>query len=66
MNNPKGNSREAAASGNRRKLILRTGAKSSEFRRKSAGIRVKGIIGKMLGGSNPETKSKSCDDLYVL
>eukprot|EP00094_Tigriopus_californicus_P001859 TCALIF_01793-PA protein Name:"Similar to RRAD GTP-binding protein RAD (Homo sapiens)" AED:0.00 eAED:0.00 QI:131/1/1/1/1/1/3/613/151 len=32
-------------------------------RRKSAGVRVRGIIGKMLGG---DSKSKSCDDLHVL
>ena len=32
-------------------------------RRKSAGIRVKGILDKMMGG---DSKSKSCDDLHVL
>eukprot|EP00095_Tigriopus_kingsejongensis_P003006 maker-scaffold170_size291898-snap-gene-0.14 protein:Tk03006 transcript:maker-scaffold170_size291898-snap-gene-0.14-mRNA-1 annotation:"flocculation protein flo11-like isoform x1" len=32
-------------------------------RRKSAGVRVRGIIGKMLGG---DSKSKSCDDLHQL
>ena len=32
-------------------------------RRKSAGVRVRGILDKMLGG---DSKSKSCDDLHVL
>ena len=33
------------------------------LRRKSAGVRMRGIIDKVLG---TEPKSKSCDDLYVL
>ena len=32
-------------------------------RRKSAGVRVRSLIDKMLGG---DSKSKSCDDLHVL
>ena len=32
-------------------------------RRKSAGVRVRGILDKMLGN---DSKSKSCDDLHVL
>ena len=38
--------------------------KSPATRRKSAGIRVRGILDKVLG--NNSSKSKSCDDLHVL
>ncbi len=40
-----------------------TGGKIPITRRRSAGVRVRGILGKMLGG---DSKSKSCDDLHVL
>lgn len=49
-----------------RKLLTATTSSGSGgyvSRRKSAGIRVKGIIDKVLGG---DSKSKSCDDLHVL
>lgn len=55
--------RERVNPGTKRKLLRGTVNKSAESRRKSAGIRVKGILGKMLGG---DSKSKSCDDLHVL
>lgn len=51
---------------NRRKASRRgltLGGGGAVTRRKSAGVRVRGILGKMLGG---DTKSKSCDDLHVL
>ncbi len=61
----------SGSGGSGKRKMLRTGGlpvlghrvKSPESRRKSAGIRVKGILGKMLRG---DSKSKSCDDLYVL
>lgn len=39
------------------------GGQNPVTRRKSAGVRVKGILDKVLGG---DSKSKSCDDLHVL
>ena len=58
--------RNAAAGG--KKHLMRLGlsvpdAKNPVARRKSAGVRVRGLLGKMLRG---DSKSKSCDDLHVL
>ena len=48
-----------------KKHLMRLGfpAKNPVARRKSAGVRVRGLLGKMLRG---DSKSKSCDDLHVL
>ena len=46
----------------RRGLSVMSGG-GAVTRRKSAGVRVRGILDKMLGG---DSKSKSCDDLHVL
>ena len=52
---------------NNKKHLIRLGlsvpAKNPVARRKSAGVRVRGLLGKMLRG---DSKSKSCDDLHVL
>ena len=51
-----------------KKHLMRLGlsvptSKNTVARRKSAGVRVRGLLGKML---RQESKSKSCDDLHVL
>ena len=57
-----GNGGSAAAAATRRGLA--SGGGAAVTRRKSAGVRVRGILDKMLGGG--DSKSKSCDDLHVL
>lgn len=43
---------------------LKAAAAAAVSRRKSAGVKVRGILDKMLGSG--DSKSKSCDDLHVL
>ena len=61
-----GNAKSLRNTGGKKHLMrlgLSVPAKNPVARRKSAGVRVRGLLGKMLRG---DSKSKSCDDLHVL